>query len=354
MLYGHALDALLAPEYRIGPWHDAWQFQRGLTSYLFLLLSGFAFSIATARHWASQLTLSPALARRARRFGLFLLLGYALHVPVAPLRELANAADDTWRAFLAVDVLQLIGVTFIAVQGLVLLLRRRAAVTAATLLLAVVIPLATPYVWPVDWAAHLPLSLAAYLSPATGSQFPLLPWSAFILLGIGLGQVYAVWGAAHLAAFANRVLLLPGLAMVALWLALNAAGATSIGHGPYNYLPGQVLLRAGVCLLILAGVAHASQRIRRPPHVLGALAQETLVVYVVHVCIVYGSIWNPGLARLFGGPTLSPLPMLLVILLLIIAMTALAAWWNRWKHMHPRRVRAVVFAVGALMLLRLV
>ena len=352
MLYGHALDALLAPEYRTGAWHDAWQFQRGLTSYLFLLLSGFAFSIATARHWPAQLTLSPALGRRARRFGLFLLLGYALHLPMAPARAMLDAPPETWRAFFAVDVLQVIGVTFIGVQLLVFVLRRRAAVTLAALLLAVIVPLATPFAWQVDWTAPLPDLLAAYLSPATGSLFPLLPWSAFILLGIALGQLYAVWGASHLGGFANRALLLPGLVLVLVWLALTASVGTHVGDGPFNYVPGQVLLRAGVCLLILSAVAHISPYLGRLPHLVGALAQETLVVYVVHVCIVYGSLWNPGLARWFGG-RLTPLPMLVVIVLLIVSMTALASWWNRWKHMHPRRVRAVVLAIGALMLLRL-
>src|SRR3954462_13318971 len=51
MLYGHAIDGLLDPGYRTGTWFVVWTFQRGLTSCLFLLLSGFAFSIATARHW---------------------------------------------------------------------------------------------------------------------------------------------------------------------------------------------------------------------------------------------------------------------------------------------------------------
>ena len=111
MLYGHTVDALLAPPYRTGFVFDIWQFQRGLTSCLFLLLSGFAFSIATARHWSSHLTISPALLRRIRRFLMFVLIGYAMHAPVAPLSRMSTDAD--WRAFLGVDVLQLIGVTFI-------------------------------------------------------------------------------------------------------------------------------------------------------------------------------------------------------------------------------------------------
>jgi len=78
MIYGHSVDALLAPQYRVGTWFAVWQFQRGLTSCLFLLLSGFAFSIATARHWTTHLSVSRAFVRRTRRFSLFVLLGYAL------------------------------------------------------------------------------------------------------------------------------------------------------------------------------------------------------------------------------------------------------------------------------------
>ena len=97
MLYGHTIDALLAPAYRSGMLFNAWQFQRGLTSCLFLLLSGFAFSVATARHWATHLTLSPVLFKRLRRFALFIALGYAMRVPVAPLRAMATAPDAAWR-----------------------------------------------------------------------------------------------------------------------------------------------------------------------------------------------------------------------------------------------------------------
>ena len=62
MLYGHTVSALLAPRYQTGTWFDIWVFQRGLTSSLFLLLSGFAFSIATGRHWSSHAQVSPAVS----------------------------------------------------------------------------------------------------------------------------------------------------------------------------------------------------------------------------------------------------------------------------------------------------
>src|SRR5512145_2106208 len=187
MLYGHSVSALLAPRYQTGTWFDVSVFQRGLTSTLFLLLSGFAFSIATGRHWSSHGRLSPAVLRRVRRFSLFILLGYALHFPVGRFVDLAYVTPDRWRSFLVVDVLQLIGVTFIGVQILVMLTRSRRAFGWTSLAAAVAVILLTPFFWRVDWTAWLPLSMAAYLSPSVGSQFPLFPWSSYVLLGAALG-----------------------------------------------------------------------------------------------------------------------------------------------------------------------
>ena len=67
MVAGHTSSALLADPYRAGRWFDVWMFQRGLTSALFLLLAGFAFSVETTRHWPSHLHLSAAVVKRVRR-----------------------------------------------------------------------------------------------------------------------------------------------------------------------------------------------------------------------------------------------------------------------------------------------
>jgi len=354
MLYGHTVSALLAPEYQRGRWFDVWQFQRGLTSSLFLLLAGFAFSVATGRNWAAHLRWSPALLKRVRRFGLFIVLGYALHFPVGRLVDLPSASDERWQSFLIVDVLQLIGVTFILVQLLVLVTRTRRALTFATLTLAIAAMLATPAIWRVDWAQRLPLALAAYLSPATGSLFPLFPWVAFVLLGVGLGQLYGRWGAADLGRYANLALLLPGAVLVgSSFVASTAAGAAGIfGSGQGTSVPAQVLVRSGSCLILLAAIAHLSRRITRLPHVFGAVAQESLLIYFVHLCIVYGSVWNRGLAGVYGL-TLTPLQTVLVVVLLILSMVALARYWNWWKHIRPTAARWTMYAVWGFLLFQL-
>jgi uncharacterized membrane protein len=351
MLYGHTASALLAPEYQAGRWFSIWQFQRGLTSSLFLLLGGFAFSIATTRHWASHVHFSAAVVKRIRRFGLFVLLGYALHLPASTLAQLPGVPEDRWRTFIAVDVLQLIGITLILVQLLVMVVRTRQAFMIASLGLAAGTIFATPYIWAVDWTAILPPFVASYLSPATGSLFPLFPWVAFVLLGVGFGQLYARWGAAHLPTFAQAALLAPGVIMVIIAIALRGQPAL-FGAGPGGAVPAEVLTRVGACLIILAAIAYLSRRITRLPHVFGAVAQESLLIYFVHLCIVYGSVWNRGLTQIYG-PTLTPLQTLVAVIAVIASMVALAWYWNWWKHVHPRVARGMSYATGAILLYKL-
>jgi len=349
MLYGHTVSALLAPRYQTGTWFDIWVFQRGLTSSLFLLLSGFAFSIATGRHWASHTQVSPAVFKRLRRFSLFVVLGYALHFPVQRFVQLPSATPGEWRSFLAVDVLQLIGVTFIAVQVMVLMARSRRVFAWAAFLLALAAVLITPWFWGVDWTRRLPLWLAAYLTPSAGSQFPVFPWAAFVLVGAALGQWYLRWGSARLDWYANVALFAPGLALVTLAFVVGALPARLVGVGAWDAVPNQVALRMGASLILLSIIARASQRITRLPHVFGAVAQETLLIYFVHLCIVYGSIWNRGLAQIVG-PTLGPGRTVVCVVLLLAAMAGLAWYWNWWKHTKPRAARWTAIGAGSLLL----
>jgi hypothetical protein len=108
----------------------------------------------------------------------------------------------------------------------------------------------------------------------------------------------------------------------------------------------------GASLILLSLIARASQQITGLPHVFGAVAQETLLIYFVHLCIVYGSIWNRGLAQIYG-PTLGPGQTVVCVVLLLAAMTGLAWYWNWWKHTRPRLARWTAIGVGGLLLYRL-
>src|SRR5688572_16779838 len=357
MLYGHTIDALLAPAFRAGVWFDAWQFQRGLTSSLFLILSGFAFSIATGRHWSSHVRVTPAWFRRIRRFAWFVFLGYSLHSPVGRAVDYKYATEAAWRTFWAVDVLQLIGVTFIFVQCLVIVARTRTRFTVLAVLLAVVFVAVSPASWATDWSRWLPTWAWGYLAPVLGPSFPLfpaIPWSAFILVGAALGQIYSSWGGSHLEGFANRVLLIPGALLVAVGYGAAYLPLAVFANGARSVLPVDLLIRTGACMAIMGVIAHASQRVDRLPRVFGAVAQETLVIYFFHLCVIYGSAWSYGLVQFYGA-SLGPWQPAGLVGGLGVAVPVMAWWWNWLKHARPRAARYTAIAgcvvlVGGILL----
>ena len=242
------------------------------------------------------------------------------------------------------DVLQLIGVTFVAVQALVMIVRTRRAFAVSAFVLAAAIVVATPTVRNIDWVPLVPLSLAAYLFTATGSQFPLFPWAAYILIGAAAGQLYTQWGAAHLKAFANWAMVAPGVALIL--VSPHIEGLLGpLATGPSSWIPRDVLLRTGSCLVLLSILAHASRYITQLPRLFGAVAQESLLVYFVHLCVVYGSVWNAGLYR-FYGEALTPAVSVMVAIAVVLPMIALAGLWNGLKHGRPRVARLVSVAAG--------
>lgn len=349
MLQGHTLQTVLAIEARTGTVFSVWFLLRGLTACMFLLLSGFVFTFATRRNWAGQVTSRAVIARRLRRFGFFLILGYALHFPMARLTHLYGMTEERWRSFLVVDVLQCIAVMLTLLQGLVWLARTPERYASTAILGCAAIVALTPAMWRIDWTDQLPLGLAAYLSPATGSLFPLFPWGAYVLLGAVVGHLHAGRGIDRIADFGYRVLLPGGVGLLLLSFIGTRVPWAPLGPTDFwSTSPNQFLLRAGLVLVVLGAVTFIGERISKPSYVVQALAQESLTIYAVHLCIVYGSIWNVGLRQLVG-PSLSVLPALVSVAMMWASMAALACAWQWCKHHEPGMAQWVRVGTGGLL-----
>jgi hypothetical protein len=90
----------------------------------------------------------------------------------------------------------------------------------------------------------------------------------------------------------------------------------------------------------------------RLPRFFAAVAQETLLIYFVHLCIVYGSIWNSGLAVWYAA-SLGPMATFLSVLLVLASMAALGWYWHWLKHARPALAKWVTVGVAALLVIRL-
>jgi uncharacterized membrane protein len=347
MVQGHTLDVLLAPQFRAGAAYNFWLFLRGLTAPTFLFLAGLSFTLSSTKHWDSYLAPSSSFYRRIRKFGFFVLLGYAMHLPVSSFGDLAGLNAAGWQSWLQVDVLQCIGVTLICLQLLVMACRTPQRFAKVALGLSIFVVLATPLVAGVEWQAGLPLPVASYLGLQTGSLFPLFPWSGYILLGAATGYGARQWKSDM--ARMRRVLPVIGAAFI-------LVGLCRIPHYLYPQVdfwltsPSLFLIRVGCVGLLLTAVSYVTQRIKFPERPTQYLAQESLTIYFVHVCILYGSVWNLGLRQTIGA-TLSPGPTLLSIAALVSSMALLGFTWHWLKRNEPRtsgwiRSAAAVLAIA--------
>ncbi len=334
MVQGHTIDALLAPEYRTTLQYNAWLYLRGLTSCTFLFLSGAAFSLTALKHWDDQGHFSPRSFKRVRRLAFFLALGYFIRFPMGRFADLPYATPERWQSFFQVDVLQNVAVTLLGLQVLIGLSRspRRFAVACGTL--ATTLVALTPLAHDIDWTGRVPLFLASYLSYGTGSNFPLFPWAGFTLLGAVFGVTAAPWATReHLRELARRLFLIGALLAVSAAL-LGEFGWFEYGsHDWWRASPLSFVQRFGSVLLLLSLVAAVGHFVTRLTPPLQGLAEESLLVYAVHVALLYGSHWTAGL-----GPTLGPQPpgaVLMWALVMIGAMTLMALVWNNVERLHP-------------------
>jgi uncharacterized membrane protein len=332
MIQGHSFDVLLAPQFRQGTLFNQWLFLRGFTAPMFLVLAGISFSISTVRRWDRYTQASHQVARRVARFSLFTLLGYSMHLPRGTFRDLLSLDAASWQSGLQVDVLQCIGITLVVLQLLVMIVRTPARLARVAAGLSASVALVTPIVWNVHWTSHLPVFFAAYLDGNTGSLFPLFPWAGYIFLGAAAGYAYLRTPALLF----SRTLFASSAAAICLSLLLSKLPLSIYKHiDIWRTSPALFLGRAGCVCLLVAVIDFITRTTSIPDHRVRFLAQESLSIYFIHVCILYGTAWNLGLRQLIGS-TLSPLPALAWMGLLMSAMVVLAWTWNGFKRFAPR------------------
>jgi hypothetical protein len=127
---------------------------------------------------------------------------------------------------------------------------------------------------------------------------------------------------------------------VSLWLPWSAYVQADV----WRSSPAVFLVRGGAVLLVLGTIAGVSRRATGSPALVRALAAESLLVYVVHVAVLYGSRWNTGLGRVLGP--LEPAATFAWIVGLLAGSFVLAWAWHRAKLDTP--VAATIVRLGVI------
>jgi uncharacterized membrane protein len=335
---------------------DWLNYLNGLVAPSFILCAGYSLALSTFR---PDGTLRP-FAPTARRLAFILLCAYLLHAPGLTLAEwtVLNTAQK-WRELFKIDVLQTIAFSLLLLQGLARLIRRPLVYACAALAVAIAAAWAAPHLWKAGVAEGwwLPLRGLVNGNPDRGvtALFPLLPWLAFAAFGSVLGVLYrqvrvlpeaglsrwseARWLAAL--ALAGGVCLAWGTALAKGWLWDGQWGPTDVYRLHNTTLPSVAQRIGWVCLAgSLLGAVGLLRPPRRGPALVGAASQESLLLYMLHLNLIFGLLLAEPVQRATGwgwyslgwGGTLS-------LTAVIIALNLLAGLAWQAVRREPERMR---------------
>ena len=342
MVMGHSIDSVLSTAARATDWFRLYDGVRGFTAPIFLFVSGTAFTVATAKRWTAMLVPGAPLARRVGKLLLLFVIGYALHIPFFSLTKILHEAgpDDITR-FLQVDVLHCVAATMLGLQAIVMIARTPARASVATAIIAAVLVVVTPVVWSIDFAPVISPVLSPYMNQTQISIFPLFPYAGFMMAGSVFGHaLLRAREADRERAFFLRVTMIALIAVVVALILDLVPVSPYPDHDFWKTSPLMFIIRLGVVMLLTTGFFFLKNL---PPVVvrhLVTLGQASLLVYAVHLLVVYGSAVNSGLAQIVGHE----LPYYQAVAagaLVLAAMIVLVHGWNYLRTYHDGPTRLV-------------
>ena len=355
MIETHTVNALLHPSLKQAQAFTILTFVNGLVAPSFLFCAGFAFAITAHRRWQEYVSLKPTLWRYCARLLFILCIGYSLHVPVYSLRKILTLTDEgLWTSFFQADILQVIALTLMGGLLLVIIIRNEQRFILLSAFLAIIVIFIAPITWEMNFD-HLPLWLRPYLSPNCKSQFPLIPWSAFLLSGLVIGYLFLKAREKGGERSLVQRLLVLSVGTIIVSLGIEFIPLTLYpNHDFWQASPEFFFVRLGLVVLCSIVLWRYEQRrmtaqsAETTPKrsVFALFGQESLLVYYVHLMIVYGETQSWSFIRLFG-PTLYYVECFGLFIGLTLGMYVLAYAWRWMKGWNPKIARMVQWVTVA-------
>lgn len=302
-------------------------FLNGLVAPSFLMAAGFSLVLSTFK---TDGTLRPFWPETAKRLGFILLCAYALHCPGFTLAEwTVLAAPQRLRELFKIDVLQCIVFSLLVLQALARIIRRPRIFAFAALFVALGIPLISTTLWIEGTADGLWLPLRglfnSYPDRGVAALFPLFPWLAFPAFGAFLGGMYRWMRVEDTGAQRSRMselgwllaLLVLGLGLwtwgvhtrkawlwAGTWKLSGNVWRLHGAHGAWTYhellsmqnvtLPSVAHRLGWICM---GGAALGLVERFRPrlpgPNPVEAASRESLLLYMLHLNLIFGLILTP-------------------------------------------------------------
>lgn len=360
MIETHVFNATLTAEAFGGDAFQWIKFINGLVAPSFLFASGLAYAVTTRRKLRDYLSLGPSLYSNVRRLLFVVMIGYLLHIPKFNFKQLLyESSEQGWQMFFQADVLQCIGVSLLCIQGLLLVLKDERRLYYTLAVLAVIIIFVTPIMWGMDAWHSLPFALAGYMNANSFSGFPLFPWAAFLFGGAVFGYFYlrakdasAVPGSVYNETkMMEQVLLIAPLIIALSFLIEPLASSVYPVYDYWMFSPSFFFLRFGIVMLLCAGMFfYEKWKSVSPKSVVALVGRESLIVYSVHLLLIYGNFATFNFRRTVNH-SFGYQEALTTTIVLVALMIALAFGWDKVRKMDPSVKKWIQWSVVVFLVL---
>ena len=305
MLQGHIFDAFLRQDDRGGGAFIYSQFVGGMPPAIFLFLTG--VTLAFLMHSSERKGLQGANRVRLslRRAGYLLAVAIAFRVQMFLFAWPKSQASD----LLKVDVLNCMALTIAVLSPLALFRTAERVRHAAVLGLA--IAFASPVISQLDWSA-VPAPVRAYIVPDY-RYFAFFPWASYLAFGVSAGSLLKTIPAESVERTMQWGVLLGGAVVGACAYCANLPFSVYANSDYWLNSPALPLTKLGVCLIVLA-FAYLWTRHAEGWSWMRQLGTTSLLVYWVHIELVYGRWLQSWKGALTVGQTVAASAALIVLM----------------------------------------
>jgi len=313
MLQGHVVDAWVRPQDRSGEWFWLSQFLGGLPAPFFLFLVGVSLALVLDRLRVRGASPRDLALKVLRRGGWLLFLAYVFRVEQFLVWYPASLWKDLWK----IDTLNCIAACTLIIGLMSVAFKTRRANLLAMAIATAGAVFLTPWLYPMKGS---PGFLLAYLNgDGHPGYFSFFPWSAFAFAGMTFGYVL-LEGKERIGEpeFFKRVAV-AGIVIYAVGSAMSLTRAFEYGFFDYSLTsPHFFFVRLGWILLIAYGAyLWSTRRNAQRWSPLVTLGQASLIVYWLHIEIVYGRPFHNYSQSLPISTAASELLWLLPLMLLV-------------------------------------
>lgn len=303
MIQGHTLDALTDPQLlniHEFPW-NIWNFIRGLTAPVFLIVSGAVHVFAMKREPSGRMN-EATMMKRIRWALLIMSVGYLLVFPANRIFDLPYLNYGAWKQFFQTNILQLTGVALLLV---VWASRSTRSVKSLGILSAFVtlgIFGLTPFMHAVNWSEYMPEPISSFLSYQHGSLFPIFPFAGFLFAGVSFGAYLKSMTSEERDEFLLRKSAVYGVIVLA-FAGVSTLILSQLPLPNHDFMmsnPAFMLIRIGLILIIFTLMARLHRRISAYREIYSFFSKKSFHVYIVHLLILFGTPWFSSFGRIYA------------------------------------------------------